>query len=209
MSEAVHGAASAAAQPQRELIYTRYERFWHWSQAILIFILLATGFVIHGTTPYIRFGTAVSWHTWTAIALIVLWVFTVFWHLTTGEWRQYAPRSGVVDMMKYYGWGILTGQPHPFHKTMKRKHNPLQAAAYLGFVLFIGPLLWASGVAYLTFPLWAKSYAAVVPLGAVALVHTAGAFMMAIFIIVHVYMATTGKTASAYIRSMISGYEEV
>ena len=30
-------------------IYQRFERFWHWSQAILIIFLALTGFEVHGT----------------------------------------------------------------------------------------------------------------------------------------------------------------
>ena len=41
-----------------------------------------------------------------------------------------------------------------------------------------------------------------------ALLHTAGAFMMLIFLIAHVYLATTGRTPLEHIRAMVSGWEE-
>ena len=31
------------------MIYQRFERFWHWCQAALIFFLMFTGFEIHGS----------------------------------------------------------------------------------------------------------------------------------------------------------------
>jgi thiosulfate reductase cytochrome b subunit len=46
-------------------------------------------------------------------------------------------------------------------------------------------------------------------LATVALLHTIGALMMLIFLIVHVYLTTTGHTPLAHIRAMINGYEEV
>jgi thiosulfate reductase cytochrome b subunit len=42
----------------------------------------------------------------------------------------------------------------------------------------------------------------------VALAHTAGAFMMLVFFIVHVYLTTTGHSPFAHIKTMITGWEE-
>ncbi|MCW8848137.1 MAG: cytochrome b/b6 domain-containing protein, partial [Sedimenticola sp.] len=74
-------------------IYTRYERFWHWSQAVLIFMLAFTGFGLHGTHDLLPFQQAVMLHTFSAIALILLWIFTTFWNFTTGNWRQFLPNT--------------------------------------------------------------------------------------------------------------------
>ena len=46
-------------------------------------------------------------------------------------------------------------------------------------------------------------------LQAIALVHTAGAFAILSFIVVHVYMTTTGHTIFAHVRAMITGWEQV
>ena len=35
------------------------------------------------------FVKAVGYHTIAAWTLIGLWVFAIFWHFTTGEWKQY------------------------------------------------------------------------------------------------------------------------
>ena len=79
---------------------------------------------------------------------MTLWVFAIFWHFTTGEWRQYIPTiDKVVAMMKYYCVGIFRHAPHPFRATTLRKHNPLQRLAYLVVLLFIGPLIWIIGLA--------------------------------------------------------------
>ena len=209
MSQAAEVAAADSPHKRWVMVYTRYERFWHWSQAALIALLLFTGFAVHGSHGLIGFEKAVKVHTIAAIVLILLWVFTIFWHATTGQWHHYAPRSGVVEMIKYYAWGIISSQPRPFHKSLARKQNPLQTLAYLWFVLFVGPLLWASGLLYLTHPLWAKALSGTLGLGTVALAHTAGAFLMAIFVVVHIYIATTGKTPGAYIKTMIIGYDEL
>jgi thiosulfate reductase cytochrome b subunit len=191
------------------MIYTRYERFWHWSQALLIFTLFFTGLVIHGTLSTIPFGLAVNIHTTAALVLIGLWVFTTFWNLTTGQWRQYLFKEGILKVMRFYAYGILVGEPHPYKKTLQRKQNALQSLAYMTFMTLIGPALWATGLAYLLYNFWSSYSWSGEALGIVALLHTAAAFAMGTFVIIHIYMTTTGKTPFHYIRTMITGYDHV
>ena len=192
-------------------VFKRFERLWHWSQASLIIFMLITGFEVHGSYHLFGFAQAVSLHTISAWSLIGLWVFAIFWHITTGEWKQYIPTTDkVVAMMKFYSVGIFSGAPHPFKATVLKKHNPLQRLAYLGVMLFIGPLLWFSGWFYLFFADWsAWGVDKYVSLEWVAFFHTAGAFMMLIFLIAHVYLTTTGHTPTSHIKAMITGWEEV
>ncbi|MCW2308040.1 hypothetical protein [Rhodobium gokarnense] len=43
--------------------------------------------------------------------------------------------------------------------------------------------------------------------GAAVCLHAAAAFVIAIFVIVHVYMTTTGKSVFHYVKTMITGYD--
>jgi thiosulfate reductase cytochrome b subunit len=181
---------------ERLYLFKRFERFWHWSQAALIITMLITGFEIHGSYQLAGFKQAVGIHTTAAWALIILWVFAIFWHFTTGEWRQYIPTFKNVDVMfRYYVLGIFTGAP--------------QRLSYLGVKLFINPLIWASGLGLLYYHAWRDLAPAGLSLATVAWLHTVMAFVMLIFLIVHVYLTTTGHTPLAHIRAMISGYEDV
>lgn len=191
---------------KREKVFTRFERFWHWTQALLIILLMLSGFTVHGTLSVQPWGTAAELHVLFAWALIGLWAFAVFWHLTTGEWRQYLPTTDkLMAVASYYTVGIFRpGVEHPFKKTRRAKHNPLQRLAYLFFKLLISPALWISGLLYMYY-----NDISGLGLGVVAFVHTAAAFAMLVFFIAHVYMAFTSKPWDAYLKGMISGYEEV
>lgn len=195
----------------RIYLYKRYERFWHWSQALLVISMMVTGFEVHGAYNLLGFEQAVSFHTIFAWTLLTLWAFTIFWQFTTDEWRQYIPTLKKVDaMIRYYAFGIFRDAPNPFHKTAERKHNPLQRLAYLALLSALSPIIWGSGLFYLFYSYWkvwgVDSY---LSLEAVAFVHTAGAFMMLVFFIAHVYLTTTGHTPTAHIKTMITGWEEV
>ncbi|MBF0255150.1 MAG: cytochrome b/b6 domain-containing protein [Gammaproteobacteria bacterium] len=195
---------------QRIYIFKRFERFWHWSQAALILFMLVTGFEVHGSYSLFGFAAAAEYHTTAAWALITLWIFAIFWHFTTGEWRQYIPTlDKALDMLRYYLSGIFTHAPHPFRQTQLRKHNPLQRLAYLLVKLIINPLLWISGLLYMFYGSWNDWGLGWLSLSWVAVLHTLGAFMMLIFLIAHVYLGTTGHTPGAHLKAMITGWEEV
>ena len=195
----------------RIYIYKRYERFWHWSQAALIIVLMLTGFEIHGVYSLMGFEDAVDLHTLAAWTLVVIWAFTIFWQFTTGEWRQYIPSlKNVTAMALYYTVGIFKEMPHPFRKTVVQKHNPLQRLAYLALLAFISPMIWGSGLLYLFYADWARlGLDQYLSLEIVALVHTLGAFMITAFFFIHVYLTTTGHTVFAHIKAMITGWEDV
>lgn len=195
---------------ERIYVFKLFERFWHWAQAGLIIFMLLTGFEVHGSFDNLGFAKAVSYHTVAAWTLIGLWVFAIFWHLITGEWRQYLPTTQkIVPMMRFYAVGIFKGEPHPFHPTAERKHNPMQRLAYFGVLAFIGPLLWITGWAYLFFDHWREwGLSHVLSLQWVALAHTAGAFMMLAFLVAHLYLITTGHTPGAQLKTMLTGWEE-
>lgn len=57
---------------RRVLIYSRFERFWHWTQMALVMTLLVSGFGLHGFHDLFTFGDAVTLHTIAALALMVL-----------------------------------------------------------------------------------------------------------------------------------------
>ena len=196
----------------RVYLFKGFERFWHWSQAALIITMLITGFEIHGSYHYLGWAKAQSLHTTAAWALIILWLFAIFWHFTTGEWKQYIPTfDKLFAVARFYAFGIFTPAVHPFHATPTRKHNPLQRLAYLWIKLIINPVIWASGLLYLYYkdPAAAGIVGAThLSLGAVALIHTTAAFLMLMFLIIHVYFATTGHTPLAHIKAMITGWED-
>ncbi len=119
-------------------MYKRFERFWHWAQALLIFFLALTGFEVHGSYVLFGFENAVQWHMYTGFALIILIAFSIFWHFTTGEWKQYIPTTDKLrDQVRYYLVGIFRNEKHPVEKSVEVKLNPLQRITYLGFKVMV------------------------------------------------------------------------
>lgn len=197
---------------RRVQIYSGFERFWHWAQAVLILFLAFTGFEIHGSYTFFGFREAVRYHNIAAYLLLVLIAFAIFWHFTTGEWRQYVPTLRHIRVqLEYYVFGIFRNAPHPTKKTTLSKLNPLQKLTYFALKVFLIPLVVVSGLLYM-FYRYPTRYGIeainIQSLEYIALAHTLGAFLMVAFVLVHVYMTTTGETVLSNIRAMLTGYEE-
>lgn len=194
-------------------IYKAFERFWHWMQALLIFFLVATGFEIHGSYKFFGYENAVEYHNYAAYALIILIIFAIFWHFSTGEWKQYLPtKENLIAQANYYILGIFKNAPHPTKKTVLSKLNPLQKLVYLGLKILVIPVMVISGLLYIyyRYPHQTGVEAlSIDSLGPVAIIHTLGAYFLVAFIISHLYLMTTGETITSNLKAMITGYEDL
>ncbi len=200
---------SLHCQIERIYLYTRFERFWHWAQAALIGFLVLTGLEVHGLFSFFGFKGAVDFHNYAGIAWFVLYVFIIFWQLTTGEWKHYIPTTRkLMAVAYYYVYGIFRGEHHPVPKSERNKHNPLQRLAYLGISVVLIPVQVATGFLYYTYNSWGQ-WGLDFNLATISLIHTAGAYALGAFLVGHVYMTTTGHNLVCHIKAMCTGWEEV
>ena len=190
-------------------LYKGYERFWHWSQSVIVFILLITGCEIHSSYVLIGYENAVGIHNITAWVFLVLTIFTMFWHITSGEWRQYLPTTvNLKAQIQFYLSGIFKNAPHPAGKTLLSKLNPLQRIVYGGLTVLVFPVMFLTGFMYyfFHFPMQGVELAS---LETIAVIHTLGAFCIVAFVIVHLYLMTTGRTITSNFQAMVTGWEEI
>jgi thiosulfate reductase cytochrome b subunit len=182
-------------------------------QSLLIFFLAATGFEIHGMYSFFGYQNAVTYHNFAAYSFIILIVFAIFWHFSTGEWRQYIPTTKFLKaQLNYYLFGIFRNEPHPTKKTVLSKLNPLQKLTYLGFKILVIPTMVISGLLYMFYRYPHEGNIEGLNIDSVdviAIFHTAGAFLLMAFVVVHLYLITTGETITSNLKAMITGYEEV
>jgi len=198
---------------KKEYVYRAFERFWHWTQAVLIIFLGVTGFEIHGSIHFFGYDQAVQYHNVAAISFLVLIVFAVFWHFTTGEWRQYLPtQKNLRAQAEYYIFGIFRNAPHPTKKSVLSKLNPLQKLVYAGLKVLVIPVMVITGLLYM-FYRYPQRYEVVSlnigGLQVIATLHTIGAFLLVSFFIAHLYLITTGNTVTSNLKAMITGYEDL
>lgn len=191
-------------------LYTRYERFWHWLQTVLIVLLLLTGFEINGVFTLFGFKAASEIHNFAGLTWLIAFAFFVFWLFTTGEFKQYIPTTRkMFTVIRYYMYGIFRGESHPVPKRKDAKHNPLQRLVYLSLAAVLLPVQMITGFLYWGYNSWADWGLSGLSLYVVATIHLAGAFAILSFLVVHLYMISTGHSIFTHTRAMITGWEEV
>jgi Ni/Fe-hydrogenase b-type cytochrome subunit len=200
---------------QRIELYSPYERIWHWLQAGAILLLIATGLAIHGPERFgwIDFATAVRLHNVLGFLLIANAFLGLFYYVTTGTIRQYMPEprdfvSLSVRQARYYLRGMFRGEEHPLERSSRRRLNPLQQVTYLIILNVLLPLQLVTGLLIWGAQTWPATVEAVGGLPILALIHTLGAWIFGAFVLMHVYLTTTGHTPLANLRAMVLGYEE-
>jgi thiosulfate reductase cytochrome b subunit len=199
-----------SVKTKKVILYNGFNRIWHWLQAILMVTLVFTGFEIHGKFSVIGFEDAVKVHDFALWSMLVLLIFALFWHLTTGAWRQYIPTTDFLgEMVDYYVRGIFKNEPHPTKKTELSKLNPLQRLTYLGLNLFMLPFQGITGFLYLYYAKMSSEGNTIFSLEQLGILHTIGAIFLVTFLIVHIYLTTTGHTVFSNIQAMITGWEEI
>ena len=203
-------------ETKRIYIYSVYERFWHWLQTAAIVILLFTGLIIHNPDSYMffKFSGVVITHNVIAAILAFNAFFSLFYHLASGEIKQYLPEpkgffSQIFTQASYYLQGIFKGAEHPIKKNAKHKLNPLQLITYLGILNILLPLQGITGILIWGAERWPPLSEALGGLPFLAPFHTLIAWIFGSFIVMHVYLTTTGHTPLAGIESMITGWDEV
>jgi thiosulfate reductase cytochrome b subunit len=191
-------------------LYTRYERFWHWLQTTLIVLLLITGFETNGMFILFGFKAAAEIHNFCGLTWLIAFAFFVFWIFTTGEYKQYVPTTRkMLKVIRYYSYGIFRGESHPVPKRKEAKHNPLQRLVYLSLAAILLPVQMITGLLFWGYNSWPAWGLQGLSLYVTATIHLAGAFAILSFLIVHIYMITTGHTIFAHSRAMVTGWEEV
>ena len=202
---------------QRVYMYRKYERLWHWLQAIAILLLLATGLIIH--KPHVfgmfSFSYVVQVHNVIGFILLINAALALFYNLASGEIRQYLPEprgfiGRSIAQAMYYSRGIFAGEKHPLEKTKERKLNPLQQVTYLAILNILLPAQVITGTLIWGLQKWPNLATNLGGLPVLAPIHTLLAWAFAAFIVMHVYLTTAaGETPGAGIKSMVSGWEDV
>ncbi len=207
------GARVEVVEGPEVYMYSAYERIWHWLQAAAILLLLMTGLEIHVTSPgLLDFALAVRLHNILGFIVLANALFAAFYHLASGEIRQYVPQprgffGQAITQARYYLSGIFRGEPHPFEKTPGRKLNPLQQVTYLAILNVLLPWQVVTGVLIWGLQRWPAVDGLVGGLTVLAPLHAFGAWMFAAFLLMHVYLTTTGPTPLANIQAMVFGWE--
>ena len=201
---------------ERIFLLPLWIRIWHWSNALLIVTLTITGISLHfadAKLPLVEFSLAARIHEIAGISLVVVYGLFVIANIVSGNWWQYVPKPpGVLNrcwiQAKWYGWGVFKGEPHPYRVSEEANFNALQALSYWVIMYMVMPVMLFTGIVFLVPEFAPDRFFGFDGLLPVAILHYLTGAVIVMFMIVHIYLGTTGKTATSMFKTMVTGWHE-
>jgi len=200
----------------RLYFYPLWLRIWHGINAFGIILLIITGvmmhWALHGTI--VNFYTVVKVHNITGVIIALNYIFFLVWNLLSGNTRFYNLKrkswiKRLVTQANYYMVGMFKDQASPYPLNEKRKFNPLQKFAYFNIMYIILPMVILSGIALLYPDIILEKVYSISGVFLTSILHASLGFLVSIFLIVHVYAASIGKSPLQNFKSMVNGWHVV
>ncbi len=200
----------------RDYLISPWIRVWHWTNALLIVTLGATGISVHFADPelpLVEFSLAVRIHHIAGVTLIAAYLFFVVANIVSGNWWQFVPKPpGIMQRLtaqvRWYAFGIFRGEPSPHVVSREQHFNVLQALTYWSVMYLLMPTVVVSGLIYLYPELAPDRLFGFDGLLPIALLHYVSAAAILLFMLSHIYLGTTGRTVGAMFRMMFTGWHE-
>lgn len=195
-------------------LYPVWIRLWHWSNGLFFLILLFSGLSLQYSSEnysVIRFDIAVSMHNISGVILTIAYVIFILGNIFTSNGKYYKIRRKgffveLFNQIKYYTLGIFTKKKAPYPINEERKFNPLQKLSYVGAMYFLMPILIASGFGLIFPEILIHKVFGMSGLHLTGLTHIIAGFSLSVFMLIHIYFCTIGKTPTSNFKSMINGW---
>lgn len=197
----------------RIYFYPLWLRIWHAINALGIILLIITGVVMHWALhgSVLNFYTVVKVHNFTGIILTFNYIFFFIRNIVSNNNRFYSIKGKswikrLIRQANYYMTGMFKGQEAPYPLNEKRKFNPLQKFAYFNIMYIILPLVIFTGIALLYPDIIVEKVYNVSGVFLTSIFHASLGFLISIFLIVHVYAASIGKSPLQNFKSILNGW---
>jgi thiosulfate reductase cytochrome b subunit len=196
--------------------YPLWLRVWHGLNALGIIILIITGIAMQSgvVSSFIPFKTSISLHNISGVVVTISYFIFFIGNIVTSNYKFYIikPKNFIKRPLKqayYYVWGMFQGMKAPYPLSEKRKFNPLQKYFYLIVMYLVVPAVIISGIALLFPEIIIEKVYNYSGIFVTAIFHSALGFFISIFLFIHLYVASIGKSPIDNFKSIISGWHHV
>lgn len=196
--------------------YPLWLRIWHGFNALGIIVLIITGISMQSDldSPVIGFNLTVNLHNIAGVAVLLGYIAFFIGNFVTDNGRFYLIKlkgffKRPIKQAYYYAWGMFHGQKPPFPLSEKRKFNPLQKYFYVLVMYMAVPVVIITGVALLFPEMIIEKVYEVSGVFVTAILHSAMGFFVSIFLIIHLYVASIGKSPLENFKSIVTGWHHV
>jgi thiosulfate reductase cytochrome b subunit len=202
---------------EKYYFYPRWIRLWHLLNAVLCLLLIASGLSLQysdANAPVISFQAAIAIHNFCGVALTLNYTIFFAGNIVRGNGKHYIlVLKGLGErlwkQLYFYAYGTFKGEPAPYPVGKERKFNPLQQISYVIIMYVTLPVLFITGWALLFPEFILKRFLGFSGVFLSAQLHIAMGFLVSVFLIIHIYVSTMGRTVGSNFRSMVTGWQEV
>ena len=196
--------------------YPFWLRIWHAVNAVGIILLILTGISMQSgfETSFIEFSLAVSLHNISGVVISLNYLLFFVGNFATKNVKFYLikPQGFLKRPMKqayYYAYGMFRGMKPPYPLSEKRKFNPLQKYAYVSVMYLFVPFVIISGFGLLFPETIIEKVYTISGVFLTAVLHSAVGFFISIFLIIHLYVASIGKSPIENFKSIVTGWHNI
>lgn len=194
--------------------YPVWLRIWHGFNALGILTLIFTGISMQSsveTAQLIGFNFIVNLHNIAGIVVTLSYLLYFVGNIVTPNGKFYIIKQRgflkrPIKQAYYYAWGMFHGEKPPYPISEKRKFNPLQKYAYVMVMYLAVPVVIVTGIALLFPEIILDKVYTFSGVFVTAVFHSAMGFFISIFLIVHLYIASIGKSPIENFKSIITGW---
>ena len=191
-------------------------KIWHWLNALIVIMLIMTGLYLrlHGIAALKPQDQVLLWHKAMGVVMIIVMLIWFIYNIYRGNLkRHYGIKKkdikGIFVQARFYLFSILTGGENPFQPSADDKYNPLQKIAYDTVMFIFLPAQAVTGLFFMEIPPLRDYLLSVNLSGFLGAIHVTFAYLLVLYLIVHLYMATLGETFFFHTKAMIVGYKEL
>ncbi len=196
--------------------YPFWLRTWHAINALGIILLIFTGFSMQSgiESSIISFETSVKIHNITGITIAANYLVFIIGNFISKNINFYfiKPQGFFKRLMKqayYYSYGMFNGMNAPYPLSEKRKFNPLQKYSYVVVMYVVVPIVIISGFGLLFPEMIIEKVYNMTGIFITAVLHSAAGFFISLFLLVHLYVASIGKSPAGNFKSILTGWHNI
>ena len=202
---------------EKYYFYPKWIRLWHALNAVFCLLLIVSGISLQysdANATVINFQAAIAIHNFSGVALTLNYSIFLFGNILAGNGRHYmliknGLRERLWKQLYYYSIGVFKGEKSPYPVGKERKFNPLQQISYILIMYVALPLLFITGWALLFPEFILKRFLGFSGVFLSAQLHMVMGFLVSVFLIIHIYVSTMGRTPFSNFSSMVNGWQEV
>lgn len=204
------------SETEKIYFYPVWLRTWHGLNALGIITLIITGISMNSNiqNAFIGFKLAVTLHNIAGILVTLSYLLYFIANIATGNSKFYLIKikgffKRPIKQAIYYSWGMFHGMKAPFPLSEKRKFNPLQKYFYILVMYMAVPVVIITGIGLLFPEIIIDKVYNLSGITLTAVLHSAMGFFISMFLIIHLYVASIGKSPLENFKSIITGWHHI